>query len=171
MDTNYFPVDLSAMLAQLQFVELDGTIEIGDARVSHVYLNHPGIAIGFRVERKGKSVVYLTDHEPYCKLSGDNEFNRKIDREIDDFVAGTDFYIREAQYTEEEYSSKKGWGHSTWRDAVESAHAAKVRRLSLYHHDPTRDDGAVDAIVAQCRASMLERGMNFECTAAAEAQQ
>jgi phosphoribosyl 1,2-cyclic phosphodiesterase/CheY-like chemotaxis protein len=171
MDTNYFPVDLSAMLAQLQFVELDGTVEIGDARVSHVYLNHPGIAIGFRVERKGKSVVYLTDHEPYCKLSGDNEFNRKIDREIDDFVAGTDFYIREAQYTEEEYSSKKGWGHSTWRDAVESAHAAKVRRLSLYHHDPTRDDDAVDAIVAQCRAYMLERGMNFECTAAAEAQQ
>jgi phosphoribosyl 1,2-cyclic phosphodiesterase/CheY-like chemotaxis protein len=171
MDTNYFPVDLSAMMAQLQFVELDGTVEIGDTKVSHVYLNHPGIAIGFRVERGGKSVVYLTDHEPYCRLSGDNEFNRKIDREIDDFVAGTDFYIREAQYTEEEYPSKKGWGHSTWKDAVESAQAAKVRNLSLYHHDPLRDDDAVDAIVATCQAYMREHGMEFACSAAAEGQQ
>jgi phosphoribosyl 1,2-cyclic phosphodiesterase/CheY-like chemotaxis protein len=171
MDANYFPVDLTDMLAQLQFIELEGPVEIGEAKVSHVYLNHPGVAIGFRVDWGGKSVVYVTDHEPYCRLSGDNEFNRKLDREIDDFARGADLYVREAQYTEEEYPSKRGWGHSTWKDAVESAHAAKVRRLSLYHHDPMRDDDAVDRIVATCQAYMRERGMEFECMAAAEKQQ
>ncbi len=171
MDTNYFPVDLTSMMAKLEFIELEGPVEIGDAKVSHVYLNHPGIAIGFRVDRAGKSVVYLTDHENYCRLSGDNEFNRKLDREIDDFASGTDLYIREGQYTEEEYPSKRGWGHSTWKDAVDSAHTAKVRRLCLFHHDPLCDDVILDRILAACRTYASERGAEFECMAAAEDQQ
>jgi phosphoribosyl 1,2-cyclic phosphodiesterase/CheY-like chemotaxis protein len=172
MDASYFPVDLHDMFAQLQFVELEGPpIEIGEVQVSHFYLNHPGLAIAFRVDWQGKSVVYLTDHELYTRLSGDNELNRKLDREIDTFAKGADLYIREAQYTEEEYPAKKGWGHSTWKDAVESAHAASVRRLSLYHHEPMHDDDAIDGIVARCHDYMKERGMNFECTAAAEGQE
>jgi phosphoribosyl 1,2-cyclic phosphodiesterase/CheY-like chemotaxis protein len=168
MDANYFPVDLTDMMAQLDFIELDGPVEIGDAKIKHIYLNHPGLAIGFRVEAGGKSVVYVTDHEPYWRLSGDNELNRKLDREIDDFAVGADVYVREAQYTEEEYPSKRGWGHSTWADALESAHYAKARRLCLYHHDPMRDDAAIDAILASCHAYMREHGMEFECMAAAD---
>jgi phosphoribosyl 1,2-cyclic phosphodiesterase len=168
MDANYFPVDLTDMMAQLEFIELDGPVEIGDAKVSHMYLNHPGLAVGLRIDAEGKSVVYATDHEPYCRLSGDNAHNRKLDREMDDFAAGADIYIREAQYTEEEYPSKRGWGHSTWTDALESAHYAKVRRLCLYHHDPMHDDEAIDRILASCHAYMRERGMKFECMAAAD---
>ena len=98
MDSNYFPVDLTDMMAHLDFVELAGPIEIGGARISHFYLNHPGLALGFRIESEGKTVVYLTDHEPYCRLSGENEHNRKLDREVDEFARGADLYIREAQY-------------------------------------------------------------------------
>jgi phosphoribosyl 1,2-cyclic phosphodiesterase/CheY-like chemotaxis protein len=168
MDGSYFPVDLTDLISQLQFVELEGPVEIGEAKISHVYLNHPGLAIGFRIDFGAKSIVYLTDHEPYCRLSGDNEHNRKLDREVDEFAHGADLYIREAQYTEEEYSSKRGWGHGTWKDALESAHAAKARRVTLYHHDPMRDDEAMDRILAACRTYMQERGMTFECMAAAE---
>lgn len=168
MDANYFPVDLTDMMAQLEFIELDGPVAIGEAKVSHMYLNHPGLAIGLRVEAGGKSAVYMTDHEPYCRLSGDNEHNRKLDREIDDFAVGADLYIREAQYTEEEYPNKRGWGHSTWADALESAHYGKVKRLCLYHHDPMHDDEVIDHIVASCHAYMRERGMEFECMAAAD---
>jgi len=171
MDSSYFPVDLTDMQSQLQFIELAGPVEIGDAKVSHIYLNHPGLAIGFRIDYGGKSVVYLSDHEPYWRLSGDNDHNRKLDREIDEFAVGADFYIREAQYTEDEYAGKRGWGHGTWKDAVESAHAAKVHRLSIFHHDPMHDDEAVDRIVAACHGHMRERGMDFECTAAAEYSQ
>lgn len=172
MDSSYFPVDLGDMFAQLQFVELEGPpLEIGEAKVSHVYLNHPGLAIGFRVDWRGKSVVYITDHELYTRLSGENDHNRKLDREIDTFASGADVYIREAQYTEEEYVAKKGWGHSTWKDAVDSAHAALARRLSIYHHDPMRDDNQLDRMVASCREYMKEHGMSFECSAAAEGQE
>jgi phosphoribosyl 1,2-cyclic phosphodiesterase/CheY-like chemotaxis protein len=170
MDASYFPVALGDMMAHLNFVELDGVLKVGEASVTHLYLNHPGLAVGFRVEAGGQSMVYLTDHEPYTKLSGDNEHNRKLEAEIADFIRGTDLYIREAQYTEEEYPSKKGWGHSTWRDALESAAAGQVKRLALFHHDPMHDDECIDGIVRQCHAYMQEHGMSFECFAAADNQ-
>ena len=170
MDSSYFPVDLSDMMAQLDFVELEGVVELGAAKVKHFYLNHPGVAVGYRIESEGKSVVYLTDHEPYCRLTGDNEHNRKLDREVDDFARGADVYIREAQYTEEEYPVKKGWGHSTWKDAVNSAHAAQAKRLVLFHHDPMHDDEFLDRVVASSRAYMREQGMKFECEGGADYQ-
>ena len=171
MDSSYFPVDLTDMKAQLNFVELEGPVEIGSAKVLHFYLNHPGVAVAFRIESQGKSVVYLSDHEPYCRLSGENDHNLRLDRQVDDFVRGADLYIREAQYTEEEYPQKKSWGHSTWKDAANSAHAAEAKRLVLYHHDPMHDDGFLDQVVASCRANMREQGMTFECEAAADYQQ
>ena len=59
MDANYFPVDLTDMMAQFEFIELDGPVEIGDARATHLYLNHPGLAVGFCIEAEGKTVVYV----------------------------------------------------------------------------------------------------------------
>jgi phosphoribosyl 1,2-cyclic phosphodiesterase/DNA-binding NarL/FixJ family response regulator len=171
MDSTYFPVDLTDMMAEFKFIELEGPVQIGDTTVRHVYLNHPGIALGFRVEHAGKSVVYLTDHEPYYRLLGDNDNSHKLDHEIDEFVRGADLYIREAQYTEEEYPSHRAWGHGTWKDALNSAHAANVRRLFLYHHDPTHDDEAIDRIIESCRTYMRENGMNFECFAAGDQEQ
>jgi phosphoribosyl 1,2-cyclic phosphodiesterase len=171
MDSSYFPVDLTDMMAHLDFVELEGPVEIGSAKVSHFYLNHPGLAVGFRIESEGKSVVYVTDHEPYCRLSGDNDHNRKLDREVDEFARGADLYIREAQYTEEEYPKKKSWGHSTWKDAVNSAHAAHAKRLVLFHHDPMHDDDFLDQVVTSCRSYMREKGMTFVCEAGADYQQ
>ena len=168
MDVTYFPVALSDLMAKLNFVELEGVCSIGKVKVSHIYLNHPGLAIGFRIEMGQKSVVYVTDHEQYCRMLGDNEHNRNQEREVMEFARGADLYIREAQYTDEEYPSKKGWGHSTVSDVLESAHEANVRRLALYHHDPMRDDEAVDRIVAACQEQMKKRGMKFSCLAAAD---
>jgi phosphoribosyl 1,2-cyclic phosphodiesterase/FixJ family two-component response regulator len=168
MDSTYFPVDLTDMMAEFKFIELEGPVQIGDTTVRHVYLNHPGVALGFRVEHAGKSVVYVTDHEPYYRLLGDNDSSHKLDHEIDEFARGADLYIREAQYTEEEYPSHRSWGHGTWKDALNSAHAAKVRRLFLYHHDPMHDDESIDRIVESCRTYMRENGMTFECYAAGD---
>ena len=171
MDSTYFPVDLTDMMAEFKFIELEGSAQIGDTTVRHVYLNHPGVALGFRVEHAGKSVVYITDHEPYYRLLGDNDHSHKLDREVDEFARGADLYIREAQYTEEEYPSHRSWGHGTWKDALHSAQAANVRRLFLYHHDPMHDDEAIDRIVESCRHYMRENGMNFECFAAGDQEQ
>jgi len=171
MDASYFPVDLTDMMAHLDFVELEGPIELGSAKITHSYLNHPGLAVGFRIEAEGKTVVYVTDHEPYCRLSGESDHGRKLDREVDEFARDADLYIREAQYTEEEYAAKRGWGHSTWKDAVSSAHAANAKRLVLYHHDPMHDDDFLDQVVASCRTYIREQGMAVECAVAADFQQ
>jgi phosphoribosyl 1,2-cyclic phosphodiesterase/ActR/RegA family two-component response regulator len=168
MDGSYFPVELGDLKSTLDFRELEGPLELGDLRVTHFGLNHPGLAVGFRFEANGKSIVYLTDHEPYCRLAGANELNKRLDREVDEFVRGADLYIREAQYTEEEYERKRGWGHATWKDAVDSAHAAGAKRLCIYHHDPMHDDIALDSILSACWEYMKAHGMNFECVMATD---
>jgi len=166
MDASYFPVSLSDLPSRLQFVELKEDVGLGEVRISHFQLNHPGLAVAFCIEFGGKRVVYMADHEPYWRLTGDNEQNRRRDHEIDDFARGADVYIREAQYTDEEYSVKRGWGHSTWKDALNSAQQAAVKQLLLYHHDPMHDDDSMDGIVAQCRSFMNEHGMSFKFLAA-----
>jgi len=168
MDGSYFPVELGDLKSSLEFRELEGPLEFGDMKVTHFGLNHPGLAVAFRFEVGGKSLVYLTDHEPYCRLAGVNDLNKRLDREVDEFVNGADIYIREAQYTEEEYTRKKGWGHSTWKDAVDSAHAAGAKRLCLYHHDPMHDDIALDNILSACWEYMKSKGMKFECVMGAD---
>lgn len=170
MDASYFPVSMSDMRANLRFVELDGDIVIGDTKISHIYLNHPGITVGFRIDTAGKSVAYITDHEAYCRMNGDLDHFRKLDEQVNQFVAGSDLYIREAQYTDDEYADKRGWGHSTASDAVRSAVQARVRQLALYHHDPTHDDDELDRMVVGCEAQIRALGAALSCFAAADLQ-
>lgn len=168
MDASYFPVSLNDMNARLQFVELDGAVRIGKMTLTHMQLNHPGLAIGFRIQAGHKSIVYITDHESYCRVLGPSEHNRKLDREVTQFARGADLYIREAQYTDEEYNFKRGWGHSTFSDALESAHLAGAKQLALFHHEPMHDDETMDRILAECHDQMKLKGMTFKCFAAAD---
>ena len=69
MSHQYFPVDMKAMASNPVFLELSGPVQLGDAKVSYHFLNHPGITIGFRFEHDGKVVSYISDHEPYAKLN------------------------------------------------------------------------------------------------------
>ena len=78
--------------------------------------------------------------------------------------------IREAQYTDEEYPKKKGWGHSTVEDVLCSAAEAQAKQLALFHHDPMHDDAFMDRIVEGCRRLIAERGYALTCFAAAEGQ-
>jgi phosphoribosyl 1,2-cyclic phosphodiesterase/ActR/RegA family two-component response regulator len=168
MDAAYFPVTLRELAAHLDFVEIDEEIRIGDIRVGHAYLNHPGVAIGFRIEYGGRSIVYVSDHEDYCRMSGDNEHNRRLDRDLSNFAHGADLYIREAQYTEEEYLTKRAWGHSVWSDVLDCAHAASAKRLALYHHDPMHDDAQLDAIAEQAHSYMERHNMRFDLVMASD---
>ncbi len=163
MSEDYFPVPLSGLAAKLDFVEMSGPVSAGGARVSFAHLNHPGVCIGFRIEVRGRVVCYLSDHENFYKLAGDNELARRQDAEITEFVRGSDLLIREAQYTEGEYPSHKGWGHSTFDDAARDAAASGVKRLAITHHDPDHSDDFLDAQLERCRAL---GGGKFECFAA-----
>ena len=154
MEFDYFPVEIEELSAAITFKELgEGEHEFEGVRVIAQYLHHPTMTLGYRIEADGVSVVYLCDHEPYSEtLWHDNLSTTHSDaivhhgdRRHASFMARADLVIHDAQYTPEEYPSKKTWGHSTYEYAVGLAAAVKVRQLALTHHDPSHDDAILCA--------------------------
>lgn len=168
MDSDYFPVLLTDMKARLEFCELDSVVNLGEVQVSYVFLNHPGLAVGFRISFAGRSLVYISDHENYGRLAPGGPVPNPMDLEIARFAENAELLISEAQYTEEEYEQKKGWGHSTFLDVLERAAQANVKRLVIFHHDPSHDDAFLDGILEFCQSTIADRNYTFSCSLAQE---
>lgn len=168
MDSDYFPVPLSDMKANLKFCELESEVHLGEIQVSYIFLNHPGLAVAFRISFAGRSLVYVSDHENYGRLAPGGPSPNPMDLEIARFAENAELLISEAQYTEEEYAQKKGWGHSTFLDVLERAAQAKVKRLAIFHHDPSHDDAFLDRILEFCQQTIADRHYTFSCFLAQE---
>ena len=137
-DSAHFPVAFDQLPARFERVEACGEHRIGSAVVRHIELVHPGGATGFRIDDDdGHSMCYLTDNE--LALPAD---------ELARFAAGTDLMIHDAQYVRTDMPAKRGWGHSVVDDVLELGRLAEVRCVALHHHDPDRDDDALDAIAS-----------------------
>jgi phosphoribosyl 1,2-cyclic phosphodiesterase len=138
-----FPVPLQIMGADLKFYDLEigEPVQINDILVENALLNHPGEAVGYRVNWQGHAAAYVTDTE---------HFPDRLDENVLWLARSADVLIYDATYTDEEYyserSSKVGWGHSTWQEAVKLARAANVKQLVIFHHDPLHDDDFMDQI-------------------------
>jgi CheY-like chemotaxis protein len=171
MEYTYFPVTLAQLDATIRFHDLvESEFPIGSARIVTRYLNHPALTLGYRLEADGAAVVYAVDHEPHGRgRAGDSTVHREDQRHVE-FLAGADLVIHDAQYTAEEYLKRVGWGHSPAEWAVDYALAAGARRLALFHHDPLRDDDALDRLVEMCRQRVVAAGSGLEVFAAAEGQ-
>ena len=168
MDGDYFPVRLSELQAHLKFSELDADVDLGGVRVSYVFLNHPGVAVGFRVRYEGRSLTYISDHETYWRLNPAGRNPDPMDLEVANFAAHSDLLICEAQYSEAEYERKKGWGHSTFLDALERAAQARAKSMAIFHHDPSHDDVFLDGVEDFCQRTIQERDYGFRCFLARE---
>jgi phosphoribosyl 1,2-cyclic phosphodiesterase len=180
MKAPYSPLTLSDLRATLEFRELsEEEIRIGDVRVRSMFVNHPGMTLGFRIESGKRSLVYATDHEPDQRdgpaaHGGPDPIDRLFgpaghqDRKLALFAAETDLLICDAQYTPEEYKAHVRWGHSSTEDALEMALRARARRLALFHHDPDRSDCELDRLVGECRGLIAQTGAGLECFAAQE---
>lgn len=138
-----FPVPLQIMGADLTFCDLNvgAAVEVGDVKVENALLNHPGEAVGYRVSWGDRAVAYVTDTE---------HFPDRLDENVLWLARNADLMIYDATYTDEEYYSKKsskiGWGHSTWQEAVKAAKAANVKQLVIFHHDPLHSDAFMDQV-------------------------
>jgi len=153
MSSPYFPVNFELLSAKRRFAgESSGPHDHNGIRVHQFPLNHPQGASGYRIEQDGAVIVHASDAE---------HGNPQMDRILREHAQNADILIIDAQYTPEEYESKRGWGHSTWLEAAQIARDCGVKQLVLFHHDPAHDDGAVDAIVANARR-------HFENTVAAK---
>ncbi|MGH7355520.1 MAG: diguanylate cyclase [Candidatus Rokuibacteriota bacterium] len=151
MEYSYFPVKLRDLRSRIHFTELEeGFFRIGDVLVETQYLNHTAPTIGYRLSSGGATVVYMTDHEPFW-ASSEGAFHHPGDQRHIAFMRAADLVIHDAQYSHEEYGNRVGWGHSTVEYAVDVARAAGARRLALFHHDPSRDDAAMDRLAAMAR--------------------
>ncbi|MEH1814468.1 MBL fold metallo-hydrolase [Nostoc sp.] len=138
-----FPVPLQIMQANLNFYDVrpGQPIHIDDLIVETAPLNHPGEAVGYRVNWRGGAATYITDTE---------HFPDRLDDNVLWLARNADILIYDSTYTDEEYHSPKspkiGWGHSTWQEAVKVAQAANVKTLVIYHHDPAHDDDFLDRV-------------------------
>jgi ribonuclease BN (tRNA processing enzyme) len=115
-----------------------------DAKPTIVIANkhkHPGGAFGYRIEREGKVFVFCTDVE-----HGD-----EIDQNVVRLAEQADLLVHEAQYTTEELKDKKGWGHSSYEQAIQVAEMAGVKQLAITHHDPDHDDDFLTRIEKECQ--------------------
>jgi phosphoribosyl 1,2-cyclic phosphodiesterase len=145
MEYSYFPVKLRELRSRLHFTEIDeGFFRVGDMLVETQYLNHTAPTIGYRITGDGATVAYVTDHEPFWPEGSPSQ--HPGDQGHVAFLRGADLVIHDAQYSEDEYRERVGWGHSTPQYAVDVAVAAGARRLALFHHDPGHDDEAISAM-------------------------
>jgi phosphoribosyl 1,2-cyclic phosphodiesterase/DNA-binding response OmpR family regulator len=171
MQYTYFPVSPEQFTATIRYHDLvEGAFTIDDVRVITQYLNHPALTLGYRLEAAGVVLVYATDHEPHSRAlaEGDASEIGGEDRRHVEFLAGADLVIHDAQYVASEYPEKAGWGHSTVESVVAAARVAGVHRLALYHHDPLRDDVAIERLAVAARGQAAAAGAALDVFAAAE---
>lgn len=183
MNHIYFPVQLHDLKAKIKFVPIrdEGEMQIHEARVRYMYVNHPGFTVGYRVEYKDKVLVYISDNEPFDRdaaavltnfepavierfMKNEGDPNQRVV----EFCRNADVLIHDATYTPEEYLDRVGWGHSHYLFTLRVAADANVKRLYLFHHDQNHSDEKVDDILMKSKREVKSRGYRFECEAAVE---
>ncbi len=148
MQEHYFPVPLNKMGAILTFWQPDlnsCTVPSG-VNITASRHNHPGGAYGYRVTEGNTNLVYCSDVE----------HGEQIDANVVSLAGNADLLIHDAQYSPKELKEKKGWGHSSWEQAVEVAERASARRLALFHHDPEHNDAFILKMEKQCQKRFPE---------------
>ena len=139
----YFPVPFEMLPAKRVFVRVpcEG-VRYGDLHIYPFPLNHPQGATGYRLESGGAVVVHASDFE---------HGNAEMDSVLRQYARDADILVYDSQYTPKEYEAKKGWGHSSWLEGIRVAQEANVKRLILFHHDPSHNDAFLEALVDEAR--------------------
>jgi phosphoribosyl 1,2-cyclic phosphodiesterase len=165
-----FPLALSEIPAQIQFHDVpDEGWQIGAGHLFATEVSHVGTTLGYRLSENGSVFAYLPDHEPSVGIPLDSLSTDWISGFA--IAAGATALVHDAQYSEDEYPSKVGWGHSSVADAVGFATRATVEQLLLFHHDPLHDDQTLEALQQRARdlwtgqgrpPAVAQEGMSFE---------
>ncbi|HWG72731.1 MAG TPA: MBL fold metallo-hydrolase [Acidimicrobiales bacterium] len=139
----YFPVRVSDLRGTIAFHEVDDEdLAVGDAKVRVRQVPHTGPTVGYRIERDGAVVVYISDHQEPIG-------SRDVADSVIELADGADLLIHDAQYRPDEFAEKAHWGHCTAGYALRVAQAACVRTVALFHHDPSHGDDEMDRLLDQ----------------------
>ena len=131
MQSEYFPIPMSKMGGRFTYTNLGSDyVEVNGVKLKMIKQNHPGISYGVRYELEGLTLVICTDVEHEDEISD----------EFIDFCKDADLLVHDAQYTDEELEQHRGWGHSSYSQALEVAERSNAKMLVMTHHDPDHDD-------------------------------
>ena len=149
-DSEYFPVGMATFCAGMSVQEISQeVIHLGEVTIDwqeQVY--HPGGSVRYRLHVNGKKIVYATDVELNRMFHPDqgSQAHKALAPDYLDFISNADLLIADGQYTEQEYTSKVGWGHSSIDLLLNTAYQAQVKQLAVFHHDPQHSDTFLDAL-------------------------
>jgi ribonuclease BN (tRNA processing enzyme) len=143
-----FPVSVRDLSTRLQFHELTtGIFEIGEFKISAQLVIHPNPTVGYRIIDAERVVSYLPDHEP---MLGAMQFPGSPEWTSGYAIAeAADLLIHDTQYTDEEYRTRTGFGHSNITHAFQFAELTGAKKLIPFHHDPAHSDDQLDKMIAQ----------------------
>ena len=163
----HFPITTREFAGQVAFTDLtEGSYEIDGVEVRTMLLSHPGTCLGYRMQLGDRSFCYITDNELFLP-SSPHHSGHYVER-LTTFIEGCDVLVTDAAYTDEEYLAKVGWGHSCVSQVASLAHAANVKSLCLFHHDPDQNDEDIDMKLASVEKRLRELGSSTKCSAPAE---
>ncbi len=169
LEANYFPISLDDISAKLNFVDLtESEVNIEDINITSVYLSHPGMTLGYKIKYKDKTVVYASDNEIQSIDHDENTAQYGDYMKFVDFIRDVDILIADAQYSDEEYEKKKGWGHSPLSYIIKTAVTANVKKIVLFHHDPMHTDEIIDGMVKDAERIIEENNGTTAVSAAKE---
>jgi ribonuclease BN (tRNA processing enzyme) len=159
MSQPFFPVDMSEFNADISFdASLNGRFNIGSLEIDTIPTSHSSGSIGYKFMEDGKTFVFLTDNElgfSHPQSRGFDGYRR--------FAQGADILFHDAEYTEDEYQHRIGWGHSSVPHALELALKAQVGQLGLIHLSQDRSDREMDDMVQDGTQFFTSRNSTIKC--------
>ncbi len=150
-----FPVRLRDLPCRVELHDVASLeqLRIGPLEIRAALVCHPGPTVGYRISEGDASLAYLPDHEPAL---GSIDFPRNPEWTSGfELAAGADLLIHDAQYGDEEYADRVGWGHSAMRDLLGFASAVRAARVVPFHYDPDHTDADLDRRFDDARRSPL----------------
>lgn len=185
MRAPFFPVGTETWLANVNYLTppADQKLQYGPISFTYSSVHHPGTTFGYRINVNGKTILYISDNEclylnkairqKYGQLSREEQeiYDAMQKEEYESelkLIQGADILIHDAQYTQEDYAKKRGWGHSCYIDTVNTAIDAGVKELYLYHHDPNYDDAAIEKLYQHALSIIKDRNSELVCKVSKE---
>lgn len=140
--SEHFPMPYEGLgsTRNYHFFEEAEMFELGkNLKVFSKSVRHPGGCFSYKFEEDGKKFIFASDAE----------FNLEEMENIEQYMEyfqGADLLVFDTQYTFDESLKKIDWGHSSASIATDIALRANVKKLVLFHHDPSYDDEKLDTV-------------------------
>lgn len=174
----YFPISLSQLGATINYIDCkEGKMPIDSLEMYTCRINHPVACLAYKIVYNGKTFIYGGDHEPFRNIYRDSpdgadmdeDFLKELDqnaqeqnKKIVEFCRNADLISWDGQYTDEEYETKKGWGHSSFSADLALAETAGVRHIILTHHEPMNSDEKLAGYEEDMKKRAAEKGFSLD---------